>query len=223
MDRYTTLFPSSILDVNLVLLIHDPVMMASPNRPCSLTFRRAVSKFPAISPAFLTPSKDMAWMACLRSSTTILVLEQAPALLIPFPVASSVLVSQRFAPFLRYLDRHLLIVVKNIREVYSFIANNYTPGDEIILIGFSRGAFTARSVAGMISEIGLLTLDGMNSFYAIFKDQENFRQQNYHDIFPTTPFPNKPPYGPNRSAEYKQRLLEVNPPGNIHACISDRY
>jgi uncharacterized protein (DUF2235 family) len=39
---------------------------------------------------------------------------------------------------------------KNVREVYSFIASNYAPGDEIILIGFSRGAFTARSVAGMV-------------------------------------------------------------------------
>lgn len=39
------------------------------------------------------------------------------------------------------------VVRKNIREAYSFIATNYEPGDEIFLIGFSRGAFTARSVA----------------------------------------------------------------------------
>lgn len=36
---------------------------------------------------------------------------------------------------------------QNIREAYSFIATNYEAGDEIILLGFSRGAFTARSVA----------------------------------------------------------------------------
>lgn len=36
---------------------------------------------------------------------------------------------------------------QNIREAYSFVATNYEPGDEIILLGFSRGAFTARSVA----------------------------------------------------------------------------
>jgi hypothetical protein len=52
---------------------------------------------------------------------------------------------------------------------------NYTPGDEIVLIGFSRGAFTVRSVAGIISDIGLLTREGMNDFYPIFKDQENFK------------------------------------------------
>jgi uncharacterized protein (DUF2235 family) len=34
-----------------------------------------------------------------------------------------------------------------MREAYSFVAANYEPGDEIILMGFSRGAFTARAVA----------------------------------------------------------------------------
>lgn len=31
----------------------------------------------------------------------------------------------------------------NIRSAYMFIAQNYVPGDEIYLFGFSRGAFTA--------------------------------------------------------------------------------
>ncbi len=97
---------------------------------------------------------------------------------------------------------------KNIREIYSFIAANYVPGDEIILIGFSRGAFTARSVAGMIKNIGLLTRAGMNDFYAIFKDQENFRTPHYNDIFPNNPFPNKP-RGNNCARDYKRRLEEV--------------
>ncbi|KUJ12697.1 uncharacterized protein LY89DRAFT_755669 [Mollisia scopiformis] len=96
-------------------------------------------------------------------------------------------------------------ISENIREVYSFITANYTPGDEIILIGFSRGAFTARSVAGMINDIGLLTRDGMNDFYPIFKDQENFKNDRYHDIFPTIPFADKP-FGPDAEIEYKERL-----------------
>ena len=100
-------------------------------------------------------------------------------------------------------------ISENIREVYSFISANYEPGDEIILIGFSRGAFTARSVAGMVRDIGLLTRDGMDSFYPIFKDQENFRNKGYHDIFPTVPFSNKP-YGPDAAREYKQRLEQVS-------------
>jgi hypothetical protein len=92
--------------------------------------------------------------------------------------------------------------------VYSFIVTNYTPGDEIILIGFSRGAFTVRSVAGMIDNIGLLTLTGMESFYPIFKDQENFSTPSYTDLFPDVPFPRKPT-GPGKGREYKRRLEKV--------------
>ena len=40
---------------------------------------------------------------------------------------------------------------------YRFLASNYEPGDEIFVFGFSRGAYTARSVVGMIGKVGLLT------------------------------------------------------------------
>ena len=40
---------------------------------------------------------------------------------------------------------------------YRFLAQNYAPGDEIFIIGFSRGAYTARSVAGMVGRVGLLS------------------------------------------------------------------
>ena len=44
----------------------------------------------------------------------------------------------------------------NIRSAYQFIAQNFVPGDEIYLFGFSRGAFTARSLAGLITACGIL-------------------------------------------------------------------
>lgn len=45
----------------------------------------------------------------------------------------------------------------NVIACYRFLAQNYEPGDEIFLFGFSRGAYTARSLAGMIGYVGLLT------------------------------------------------------------------
>ncbi len=45
---------------------------------------------------------------------------------------------------------------ENIKSGYMFLAQNYVPGDEIFLFGFSRGAFTARSLAGLIGACGLL-------------------------------------------------------------------
>ena len=47
-------------------------------------------------------------------------------------------------------------VQKNVEDAYRFLMKNYTPGDKIFLFGFSRGAFTARSLAGMIYHCGLL-------------------------------------------------------------------
>lgn len=44
----------------------------------------------------------------------------------------------------------------NIRSAYQFISQNYIPGDEIYLFGFSRGAFTARSLVGLITACGIL-------------------------------------------------------------------
>ena len=34
--------------------------------------------------------------------------------------------------------------------------NNYNEGDELFFFGFSRGSFTCRSLAGMISQLGIL-------------------------------------------------------------------
>ncbi len=45
----------------------------------------------------------------------------------------------------------------NVIACYRFLAQNYEPGDEVFIVGFSRGAYTARSVAGMVGRVGLLT------------------------------------------------------------------
>ena len=46
---------------------------------------------------------------------------------------------------------------RQIRRAYGFLASRYRPGDRIFLLGFSRGAFAARSLAGVIDRLGLLT------------------------------------------------------------------
>lgn len=46
----------------------------------------------------------------------------------------------------------------NIRELYSVLAKNFNDGDRIYLFGFSRGAFTVRSLAGLIASQGILDI-----------------------------------------------------------------
>jgi uncharacterized protein (DUF2235 family) len=47
-------------------------------------------------------------------------------------------------------------VIARIVRGYTFISRNYRAGDAIHIVGFSRGAYTARALAGMIAKIGLL-------------------------------------------------------------------
>ena len=43
-----------------------------------------------------------------------------------------------------------------IRRAYGYLASRYRPGDRIVLLGYSRGAYAARSLAGVIDRVGLL-------------------------------------------------------------------
>lgn len=47
-------------------------------------------------------------------------------------------------------------VYENIQEAYRFLMQHYQDGDQIYLFGFSRGAFTARSIGGLVSQFGIL-------------------------------------------------------------------
>jgi len=44
----------------------------------------------------------------------------------------------------------------NIVQGYEFLAKEYQDGDEVYVLGFSRGAYTARSFVGMIRNCGLI-------------------------------------------------------------------
>ncbi|KAI6830493.1 hypothetical protein KC340_g8027 [Hortaea werneckii] len=98
-------------------------------------------------------------------------------------------------------------ISENIREAYSFLCTNYEKGDEIYLIGFSRGAFTARSVGGLIDAIGLLTRKGLDSFYPIFKDWELQLDPDYRPQYGSDAWPiDRPRFSAN---DYVPKLKEA--------------
>lgn len=47
-------------------------------------------------------------------------------------------------------------LLENVEHAYRFLILNYTPGDKIFVFGFSRGAFSARSLGGLIRNCGIL-------------------------------------------------------------------
>ncbi|MDE0273055.1 MAG: DUF2235 domain-containing protein [Gammaproteobacteria bacterium] len=51
---------------------------------------------------------------------------------------------------------------RNVEDAYRYLMGRYVPGDGVYLFGFSRGAFTVRSLAGMLHKCGLLWADAEN-------------------------------------------------------------
>jgi uncharacterized protein (DUF2235 family) len=66
---------------------------------------------------------------------------------------------------------------QKIMDAYTSIAHVYEPGDEIFLFGFSRGAYTVRSLGGMIANCGLpsgsFTDDCVTQAFAAYRDPVN--------------------------------------------------
>ena len=57
----------------------------------------------------------------------------------------------------------------NIFDAFRFLVANFEPGDEIFLFGFSRGAFTARSIAGMIRKCGVIKRTSIDQYAPAMK------------------------------------------------------
>src|SRR5271156_6684169 len=83
-------------------------------------------------------------------------------------------------------------LAEHIRVSYVFLCDNYCDGDEIFIIGFSRGAFTARSVASLIQDVGLLTPQkGLAYLTHIVEDWEYQLNKDWKPKYPHEPWPNR--------------------------------
>ncbi|HAM36643.1 MAG TPA: hypothetical protein DEB40_01340 [Elusimicrobia bacterium] len=68
-------------------------------------------------------------------------------------------------------------ISKNIEDLYLFLIGNYAPGDEVWLFGFSRGAYTVRSLAGLIRNCGILRRGQISKYKAAY---ELYRDRTEH-------------------------------------------
>jgi uncharacterized protein (DUF2235 family) len=58
----------------------------------------------------------------------------------------------------------------NVRDAYHFLGHNFAPGSEIYVFGFSRGAYTARSLCGFIKAAGLLARPSVKDVWRAYMD-----------------------------------------------------
>ena len=87
----------------------------------------------------------------------------------------------------------------NVRAAYNWLVQNFedetafTPADEIYIFGFSRGAFTARSLVGFISTCGLLrrgaplTVNELWRTYCLIGRAREHHSGPLTDLFPDPP------------------------------------
>jgi uncharacterized protein (DUF2235 family) len=64
---------------------------------------------------------------------------------------------------------------RNVQESYAWLVDHYEPGDELFLFGFSRGAFTARSLAGLVRNSGILRpehRDAVKEAYRLYRSRK---------------------------------------------------
>ncbi len=74
---------------------------------------------------------------------------------------------------------------RNVEQAYRFLALNFEVGDRIAMFGFSRGAFTARSLAGLVNLVGLLhkgDLDQMPKVWDYYRTKPAERRPDSLDI-----------------------------------------
>lgn len=116
-------------------------------------------------------------------------------------------------------------LAENVCEAYNYLANNWGPGDEIFIFGFSRGAYTARSLAGFICQVGLLTPLLMDNFFDIYKAYKNRGNQTFAE----TDWANEklepgelgtvPPQNGMTPPSYGSRLEHLRKVAHLHVTI----
>ncbi len=81
----------------------------------------------------------------------------------------------------------------SLMNAYMFLCWNYTTGDEIYIFGFSRGAFTARSLCGLIRNAGLLHRPYAEMASAAYK---HYRSKHHPDVDESAEFRKNYSYDP---------------------------
>ena len=96
-------------------------------------------------------------------------------------------------------------LTKNVRDAYEWLVQQYVDGDEIYLFGFSRGAYTARSIAGLIINCGLLRQGSGMSVEDVFARYE--AGKNVRTIYHLEHVESR---DPSSLDSYERRLLDCS-------------
>ena len=87
-------------------------------------------------------------------------------------------------------------IENNVRNLYRAIVYNFEPGDELYFFGFSRGAFTVRTLVGFMNLVGLIEKDDdyyVPEIYSCYEKDKRFGSAEwtsaFHNVHGTRPCP----------------------------------
>jgi uncharacterized protein (DUF2235 family) len=98
----------------------------------------------------------------------------------------------------------------NIRLAYEWLVENYNDGDEIFIFGFSRGAFTARVLAGLVAIDGVLKAGSPIGVSELF---ERYRKGNEETIWKLKEI--EASGDTSKLTEQERWLLKYSQPANV--------
>jgi uncharacterized protein (DUF2235 family) len=90
-------------------------------------------------------------------------------------------IATEFSGRLSFLAGALSVGLGNrVRGAYRFLCKHFEPGDELFLFGFSRGAFEARSLAELISIVGLVRAESLDRVPQACSTYRRYRSKPEH-------------------------------------------
>lgn len=98
----------------------------------------------------------------------------------------------------------------NIRLAYEWLIENYNDGDEIFIFGFSRGAYTARALAGLIAIDGILKAGSPIGVAELF---ERYRKGDEETIWKLKEMQSSGEAG--KMTEQERWLLKYSQPADV--------
>lgn len=110
---------------------------------------------------------------------------------------------------------------RNVRDAYAFVASNYCDGDELFFFGFSRGAYTARSVAGLIGWAGVLHKADMDDFALLWESFKSRKTPNPKDA--RVQFPDRHRDVPIKCIGVWDTVGALGIPGHLNALLTKFY
>lgn len=100
---------------------------------------------------------------------------------------------------------------RNVRQLYAGLARVYEPGDRIFLFGFSRGAYTVRTLAGLIACCGVVDRAKFSTNAGLRRGVKQIYRE-YRRCY-RTPLGNRlrAAYDPASAAALRRRFAVVHP------------